>query len=89
MNGIKYNNYDVVIFNDGGFVVVAVTFYRYYRKRLRGEINYRWKTRCVEFANKLSRRRTAVFTGQLIQLAKAYGEKTILKYEEHERAENK
>lgn len=89
MNGIKYNNYDVVVFNEGKTTVVAVTFYRYYKKKLRGEINYRWRTRCVELADKLSRRRTAVFTGQLIQLAKTYGEKTILRYEEHERAENK
>lgn len=86
---IKYNNYDVVVFNEGEATVIAVTFYRYYKKRLRGEISYRWRTRCPEFADKLSWRRTAVFTGQLIQLAKAYGERTVLKYEDHERAEDK
>lgn len=30
------------------------------------------------------KRRTKVFTGQLIQLAKAYGEKRVIKYQKKE-----
>lgn len=61
MNEIVYNNYDLVAFEQNGEVVVAVTFYRYYKKH-----------------------RTKVFTGQLIQLAKAYGEKKVIKYQKEE-----
>ena len=32
MNEITYNNYDLVAFEQNGEVVVAVTFYRYYKK---------------------------------------------------------
>lgn len=35
MNEIVYNNYDLVAFEQNGEVVVAVTFYRYYKKKLR------------------------------------------------------
>ena len=78
MNEIVYNNYDLVAFEQDGEVVVAVTFYRYYKKKAKGEVNYRWKTRCPELVDKIVRHRTKVFTGQLIQLAKAYGEKGSL-----------
>ena len=75
MNEITYNNYDLVAFEQNGEVVVAVTFYRYYKKKAKGEVNYRWRTRCPELVDKIVKHRTKVFTGQLIQLAKAYGEK--------------
>lgn len=75
MNKIVYNNYDLVAFEQNGEVVVAVTFYRYYKKKAKGEVNYRWRTRCPELVDKIVKHRTKVFTGQLIQLAKAYGEK--------------
>lgn len=78
MNEIVYNNYDLVAFEQDGEVVVAVTFYRYYKKKAKGEVNYRWKTRCPELVDKIVRHRTKVFTGQLIQLAKAYGRKGSL-----------
>lgn len=32
MNEISYNNYDLVAFEQNGEVVVAVTFYRYYKQ---------------------------------------------------------
>lgn len=48
MNEITYNNYDLVAFEQNGEVVVAVTFYRYYKKKAKGEVNYRWRTRCLE-----------------------------------------
>lgn len=35
MNEITYNNYDLVAFEQNGEVVVAVTFYRYYKKKLK------------------------------------------------------
>lgn len=73
MNEIVYNNYDLVAFEQNGEVVVAVTFYRYYKKKAKGEVNYRWRTRCQELVDKIVKHRTKVFTGQLIQLAKAYG----------------
>lgn len=75
MNEIVYNNYDLVAFEQNGEVVVAVTFYRYYKKKAKGEVNYRWRARCPELVDKIVKHRTKVFTGQLIQLAKAYGEK--------------
>lgn len=81
MNEIVYNNYDLVAFEQDGEVVVAVTFYRYYKKKAKGEVNYRWRTRCPELVDKIVRHRTKVFTGQLIQLAKAYGEKRVIKYQ--------
>lgn len=81
MNEMVYNNYDLVAFEQDGEVVVAVTFYRYYKKKAKGEVNYRWKTRCPELVDKIVRHRTKVFTGQLIQLAKAYGEKGVIKYQ--------
>lgn len=81
MNEITYNNYDLVAFEQNGEIVVAVTFYRYYRKKAHSEVNYRWKTRCPELVDKIVRHRTKVFTGQLIQLAKAYGEKRVIKYQ--------
>lgn len=34
--------------------------------------------------DKIVRHRTKVFTGQLIQLAKAYGEKKVIKYQKEE-----
>lgn len=34
MNEIVYNNYDLVAFEQNGEIVVAVTFYGYYRKRI-------------------------------------------------------
>lgn len=80
MNEITYNNYDLVAFEQNGEVVVAVTFYRYYKKKAKGEVNYRWRTRCPELVDKIVKHRTKVFTGQLIQLAKAYGEKKVIKY---------
>lgn len=43
MNEIVYNNYDLVAFEQNGEIVVAVTFYRYYRKKAHSEVNYRWK----------------------------------------------
>lgn len=75
MNEITYNNYDLVAFEQNGEVVVAVTFYRYYN---------RWRTRCPELVDKIVKHRTKVFTGQLIQLAKAYGEKKVIKYQKEE-----
>lgn len=81
MNEITYNNYDLVAFEQNGEVVVAVTFYRYYKKKAKGEVNYRWRTRCPELVDKIVKHRTKVFTGQLIQLAKAYGEKKVIKYQ--------
>lgn len=81
MNEIVYNNYDLVAFEQDGEVVVAVTFYRYYKKKAKGEVNYRWRTRCPELVDKIVKHRTKVFTGQLIQLAKAYGEKRVIKYQ--------
>lgn len=47
-------------------MVVAVTFYRYYKKKAKGEVNYRWRTRCPELVDKIVKHRTKVFTGQLI-----------------------
>lgn len=84
MNEITYNNYDLVAFEQNGEVVVAVTFYRYYKKKAKGEVNYRWRTRCPELVDKIVKHRTKVFTGQLIQLAKAYGEKKVIKYQKEE-----
>lgn len=84
MNEIVYNNYDLVAFEQNGEVVVAVTFYRYYKKKAEGEVNYRWRTRCPELVDKIVKHRTKVFTGQLIQLAKAYGEKKVIKYQKEE-----
>ena len=81
MNEITYNNHDLVAFEQNGEVVVVVTFYRYYKKKAKGEVNYRWRTRCPELVDKIVRHRTKVFTGQLIQLAKAYGEKRVIKYQ--------
>lgn len=74
MNEIVYDNYDLVAFERNREVVVAVTFYRYYKKKAKGEVNY----------SKIVRHRTKVFTGQLIQLAKAYGEKRVIKYQKQE-----
>lgn len=73
-----------VLFFQNGEVVVAVTFYRYYKKKAKGEVNYRWRTRCPELVDKIVKHRTKVFTGQLIQLAKAYGEKKVIKYQKEE-----
>lgn len=84
MNEITYNNYDLVAFEQNGEVVVAVTFYRYYKKKAKGEVNYRWRTRCPELVDKIVKHRTKVFTSQLIQLAKAYGEKKVIKYQKEE-----
>lgn len=84
MNEIVYNNYDLVAFEQNGEVVVAVTFYRYYKKKAKGEVNYRWRTRCPELVDKIVKHRTKVFYGQLIQLAKAYGEKKVIKYQKEE-----
>lgn len=84
MNKIVYNNYDLVAFEQNGEVVVAVTFYRYYKKKAKGEVNYRWRIRCPELVDKIVKHRTKVFTGQLIQLAKAYGEKKVIKYQKEE-----
>lgn len=39
MNEIVYNNYDLVAFEQNGEIVVAVTFYRYYRKKAHSEVN--------------------------------------------------
>lgn len=78
MNEIVYNNYDLVAFEQNGEVVVAVTFYRYYKKKAKGEVNYRWRTRCPELVDKIVKHRTKVFTGQ------AYGEKKVIKYQKEE-----
>lgn len=53
MNEIVCNNYDLVAFEQDGEVVVAVTFYRYYKKKAKGEVNYRWRTRCPELVDLL------------------------------------
>lgn len=58
MNEITYNNYDLVAFEQNGEVVVAVTFYRYYKKKAKGEVNYRWRTRCPELVDKIVKHRT-------------------------------
>lgn len=84
MNEIVYNNYDLVAFEQNGEVVVAVTFYRYYKKKAKGEVNYRWRTGCPELVDKIVKHRTKVFTGKLIRLAKAYGEKKVIKYQKEE-----
>lgn len=60
MNEITYNNYDLVAFEQNGEVVVAVTFYRYYKKKAKGEVNYRWRTRCPELVDKIVKHRTKV-----------------------------
>lgn len=78
MNEIVYNNYDLVAFEQNGEVVVD------YKKKAKGEVNYRWRTRCPELVDKIAKHRTKVFTGQLIQLAKAYGEKKVIKYQKEE-----
>lgn len=65
-------------------MVVAVTFYRYYKKKAKGEVNYRWRARSLELVDKIVKHRTKVFTGQLIQLAKAYVEKKVIKYQKDE-----
>lgn len=39
---------------------------------------------CPELVDKIVKHRTKVFTGQLIQLAKAYGEKKVIKYQKEE-----
>lgn len=83
MNEITYNNYDLVAFEQNGEVVVAVTFYRYYKKKAKGEVNYRWRTRCPELVDKIVKHRTKVFY-DLIQLAKVYGEKKVIKYQKEE-----
>lgn len=76
MNEIVYNNYDLVAFEQNGEVVVAVTFYRYYKKKAKGEVNYRWRTRCPELVDKIVKHRTKVFTGQLIPVSESvWGEK--------------
>lgn len=76
MNEITYNNYDLVAFDQNGEVVVAVTFYRYYKKKAKGEVNYRWRTRCPELVDKIVKHRTKVFTGQLIHFSESvWGEK--------------
>lgn len=84
MNEIVYNNYDLVAFEQDIEVVVAVTFYRYYKKKAKGEVNYRLRTRCPELVDKIVRHRTKVFTCQLIQLSKAYWEKRVIKYQKKE-----
>lgn len=38
MNEIVYNNYDLVAFEQDGEVVVAVTFYRYYKKKAKARL---------------------------------------------------
>lgn len=73
MNEITYNNYDLVAFEQNGEVVVAVTFYRYYKKKAKGEVNYRWRTRCLELVDKIVKHRT-----------KVYGEKKVIKYQKEE-----
>lgn len=40
--------------------------------------------RIVAGVDKIVKHRTKVFTGQLIQLAKAYGEKRVIKYQKQE-----
>lgn len=67
MNEITYNNYDSVAFEQNGEEVVAETFYRYYKKKAKGEVHYRWRTRCPELVDKIVKHRTKVFTGQLIR----------------------
>lgn len=42
------------------------------------------KVRVYDFGEKVADRYTKVFTGQLIQLAKAYGEKKVIKYQKEE-----
>ena len=44
----------------------------------------RLRTRCPELVDKIVKHRTKVFTGQLIHLAKAYGEKKVIKYQKEE-----
>ena len=84
MNEIVYDDYDLVAFERNGEVVVAVTFYRYYKKRAKGEVNYRWRARCPELVDKIVKHRAKVFYGRLIRLAKAYGEKRVIKYQKQE-----
>lgn len=76
MNEIVYNNYDLVAFEQDGEVVVAVTFYRYYKKKAKGEVNYRWRTRCPELVDKIVRHRTKVFTRPAYSVSEGvWGEK--------------
>lgn len=84
MNEIAYNNYDLVAFEQDGEVAVAVTFYGYYKGKAKGGVDYRWRTRCPELVDKIVKHRTKVFTGRLIRLAKAYGEKKVIKYQKEE-----
>lgn len=75
MNEITYNNYDLVAFEQNGEVVVAVTFYRYYKKKAKGEVNYRWRTRCPELVDKIVRHRQGVYRPAYSVSEGVWGEK--------------
>lgn len=75
MNEIVYNNYDLVAFEQDGEVVVAVTFYKYYKKKAKGEVNYRWRTRCPELVDKIVRHRTKVYRPAYSVSEGVWGEK--------------
>lgn len=79
MNEMVYDDYDLVAFERNGEVAVAVTSYGYYEKKARGEVDYRWRARRPGLVDKIVKHRTKVFTGQPIRLAKAYGEKKVIK----------
>lgn len=50
----------------------------------RGRRGCRSPSLCPELVDKIVKHRTKVFTGQLIQLAKVYGEKKVIKYQKEE-----
>lgn len=80
-----YNNIDLNVVKRENLYIVCCTQY-YYRKNEEGkkiassERTWRWKTDCEELMEKMDLKRTKVFTGQLIQLAKQFGEAETIKY---------
>lgn len=80
----KYNNIDLVVVKTKAHYTVCAT--QYYYKTVCGkricasERTWRWKTYCEELIRKMDQKRTKVFTGQLIQLAKQYGIAQTIRY---------
>lgn len=81
----EYNNIDLNVVKRKNLYVVCCTQY-YYRKNKEGERidsserTWRWETNCEELMRKMDLKRTKIFTGQLIQLAKQFGKAETLKY---------
>lgn len=87
----EYNNIDLVVVKNPEYYTVCAT--QYYYRKLGGvrtcvrERTWRWKTQCKELISKMDQRRTKVFTGQLVQLAKQYGAGETLIYKDWKRYE--